>query len=113
MQHLPAAISVIRTTDRAAIQLAVNGMKLGSGGFINISCDNDYVLQSLNDLLMLQENKTRQPGRKQLDSQYNFQHIIGEASKMLAILETIGRVAQTNAAVLIMGESGTGHDMIA
>ncbi|MEP6724862.1 MAG: sigma-54 dependent transcriptional regulator [Bacteroidota bacterium] len=110
-QH--AAIPVILITGWATIQLAVKGMKLGAGDFINKPWGNDYLLQSINDLLKLQENKTKQPGRKQLDSQYNFQHIIGEDSKMLEILETIGRVAQTNAAVLIMGESGTGKELIA
>ena len=45
--------------------------------------------------------------------QYHFHHIIGEDHKILEILETIGRIAQTNAAVLIMGESGTGKELVA
>ena len=48
-----------------------------------------------------------------MDSLYNFQHILGEDPNMLAILETIGRVAATDASVLIMGESGTGKELIA
>ena len=57
--------------------------------------------------------KKEQHNRKQLDSLYNFQHIIGEDQRMLELLETIGRVAETDASVLVLGESGTGKELIA
>jgi len=39
--------------------------------------------------------------------------IIGESPKMLAVFETISRVAPTKACVLILGESGTGKELVA
>ena len=71
------------------------------------------LLQSVKTLLNLQEKKPEHHTRKQLDSLYNFQHIIGEDKRMLDLLETVGRVAATDASVLIMGESGTGKELIA
>ena len=88
-------------------------MKAGANDFINKPWNNDHLLQSVKTLLDLRDQKTEHHTRKQLDKIYNFQHIIGEDSKMLNILETIGRVAATDASVLIMGESGTGKELIA
>ncbi|HEX6426967.1 MAG TPA: sigma-54 dependent transcriptional regulator [Niastella sp.] len=107
------AIPIILITGWATIELAVQGMKLGASDFINKPWNNDHLLQSIRTLLNLQEKKAEQLGRKKIDSLYNFQHIIGEDPGMLNILETIGRVAATDASVLIMGESGTGKELIA
>lgn len=107
------AIPVILITGWATIELAVKGMKLGANDFINKPWNNEHLLQSVTTLLNLQQKKAEHLGRKKLDSLYNFQHIIGEDAAMLDILETIGRVAGTDASVLITGESGTGKELIA
>jgi len=107
------SIPVILITGWGTIQLAMQGMRLGANEFITKPWSNDYLLQSVKTLLNLQEKKTEHHTRKQLDSLYNFQHIIGEDKHMLELLETVGRVAETDASVLIMGESGTGKELIA
>lgn len=108
-----ATVPIILITGWATIELAVKGMKLGANDFINKPWSNDHLLQSVKTLLNLSEKKPGQLNRKKLDSLYNFQHIIGEDSRMLEILETVGRVAGTEASVLINGESGTGKELIA
>jgi DNA-binding NtrC family response regulator len=107
--HIP----VILITGWATIELAVKGMKMGASDFINKPWSNDYLLQSIRTILNLHESVAEKRSRKNLESLYNFQHIIGHDDAMLGILETIGRVAATDAAVLIMGESGTGKELIA
>jgi DNA-binding NtrC family response regulator len=107
------AIPVILITGWGSIALAVQGMKMGANDFINKPWDNGHLLQSVKTLLDLQEKNVVNRTRKQLDKDYNFQHIIGEDPQMLQILETIGRVATTDASILIMGESGTGKELIA
>jgi len=108
-----ATVPVILITGWGTIELAVKGMKLGANDFINKPWNNDYLLQSIKTLLNLHDKKKEHHTRKQLDSLYNFQHIIGEDEHMLELLETVGRVAATDASVLIMGESGTGKELIA
>lgn len=107
------AVPVILITGWGTIELAVQGMKLGANDFINKPWSNEHLLQSIKTLLDLQENKSQHHTRKQLDAMYNFQNIIGEDEKMVQLLDTIGRVAATDASVLIMGESGTGKELIA
>src|SRR5580692_7205562 len=113
IKQVNVKIPVILITGWASIELAVQGMKAGANDFINKPWSNDHLLQSVKTLLDLRKQKTEHHTRKQLDSKYNFQNIIGEDPKMLDILETIGRVAGTDASVLVMGESGTGKELIA
>ncbi|RRB02516.1 sigma-54-dependent transcriptional regulator [Larkinella rosea] len=110
------AIPVILITGWGTIDLAVQGMKAGAKDFITKPWQNDYVLQSIRTILNLAQQKPAQlssSSRKKLDQHYQFEHIVGEDSKLLDILETIGRVAPTDAPVLITGESGTGKELIA
>jgi DNA-binding NtrC family response regulator len=123
------SVSVILITGWATIDLAVKGMKLGASDFINKPWQNAHLLQSVKTILDLAPPPPKGEsapttvvgsspfggggGRKKLDSQYDFSHIIGEDPSFLKILETIGRVAATDASVLIMGESGTGKELIA
>ncbi|RPE05990.1 sigma-54-dependent Fis family transcriptional regulator [Chitinophaga lutea] len=108
-----ASIPVILITGWGSIALAVQGMKLGANDFITKPWSNDNMLQSIRTLLDLQDKKTKPLSRRQLDETYQFHHILGDDPAMLRILETIGRVADTDAPVLIMGESGTGKELIA
>lgn len=106
-------IPVILITGWGTIELAVLGMKLGANDFINKPWNNNHFVQSVKTLLDLKEKKPAPHSRKQLDALYNLKSIIAEDEKMLSILETVGRVATTDASVLIMGESGTGKELIA
>jgi DNA-binding NtrC family response regulator len=113
IKKLEPNIPIILITGWGSINLAVQGMKMGANDFINKPWDNGHLLQSVKTLIDLQEQKEVSRTRKQLDKEYNFQHIIGEDPQILQILETIGRVAGTDASILIMGESGTGKELIA
>jgi DNA-binding NtrC family response regulator len=113
IRRLHPLLPVILITGWASIELAVQGMKLGANDFINKPWSNSHLLQSVRTLLDLQEKKPVKHNRKQVDQLYNFSQIIGEDEKIISILDTIGRIATTNASVLITGESGTGKELIA
>ncbi|MDO9375002.1 MAG: sigma-54 dependent transcriptional regulator [Ferruginibacter sp.] len=106
-------VPVILITGWGTIELAVKGMKLGANDFINKPWNNDHLVQSVKTLLHLQDKKPEHHSRKQLNNLYNFKQIIGEDKRLLDLLETVGRVAPTDAPVLITGESGTGKELIA
>jgi two-component system NtrC family response regulator len=95
IRKMNPAVPIILITGWATIELAVRGMKSGANDFINKPWSNEHVLQSIRTLLNLQEKKIEKLNREKLDHRYPFQHIIGEDSKMLAILETVGRIAAT------------------
>lgn len=109
-------IPVILITAWGSIDLAVQGMKLGAFDFINKPWDNQVLLRSIETALRLRLDSTLSQvskNRHQLDEQYDFGNIIGEDPQLLQVLETVGRVSATDASILILGDSGTGKELIA
>jgi len=107
-------LPVILITAWGSIELAVQGMKLGASDFITKPWDNDLLVRAVKTALMLYENPARHDlSRETLDKMYSFHKITGKDPCLLNILETVGRVAKTDAPVLIEGESGTGKELIA
>ena len=51
--------------------------------------------------------------RERLDEKYGFENIVGQSREILAILDTIRRLAQSDIPVLLLGESGTGKELLA
>lgn len=113
IRQFSTSIPVILITGWATIDLAVKGMKLGANDFISKPWNNEHLINSVQTLLTLKTEKKVSAGRQELDDVYNFKQIIGKNEKMLSVLQTIGKVAATDASVLIMGESGTGKELIA
>ncbi len=109
------AVPVILITAWGTIELAVEGMKGGASDFLCKPWSNRDLLASMETALQLSgpEDPARSVDRKELDGRYELSGIIGEDPAMLEILRTIGRVASTDASVLILGESGTGKEIIA
>ncbi len=107
------AIAVILITGWATINLAVKGMKMGASDFIHKPWQNAHLLASVKTILHLNIKTAPLLTRKKLDARYDFSHIVGEDPALLNILETIGKVASTDAPILITGESGTGKELIA
>lgn len=113
IRQFSTSVPVILITGWATIDLAVKGMKLGANDFISKPWNNEHLINSVQTLLALKTEKKVSAGRQELDDVYNFKQIIGKNEKMLSVLQTIGKVAATDASVLIMGESGTGKELIA
>jgi len=117
IRKVDADIPVILITAWGSIDLAVSGIKAGANDFINKPWSNQRLLQVVSTALDLRINKQNQYkkelNRQMLDQKYQFSSIIGNDEKLLKILTTIGRIAATDASVLILGESGTGKELIA
>jgi two-component system, NtrC family, response regulator len=126
IKHNDPTIPIILITGWATIDLAVKGMKLGANDFIHKPWQNAHLVASIRTILSVDGRgfgakgeglrvmgKESRLSRKQLDLQYDFSNIVGENQALLQLLETVGRVAATDASVLIMGESGTGKELIA
>jgi two-component system, NtrC family, response regulator len=108
-------LPVILMTAWGSIQLAVEGMKRGANDFITKPWSNASVVQSVETVLNLVEAQgaAQTLSRGDLDEKFDFSNILGNDPKILRMLELIGRVAPTDASVLITGESGTGKELVA
>ncbi len=50
---------------------------------------------------------------EEIQTEYNFEEIVGDSSALRAVLKEVQTVAQTDSTVLILGETGTGKELIA
>ena len=111
---------VILMTAWGSIQLAVQGMQAGAFDFIPKPWDKEKLLDMWNNAALLQRIETalelstapKETTQEQNDA-FNRNHIIGRSQGLTDVLNTIARIAKTNASVLITGESGTGKELIA
>jgi len=105
--------TVIVITAHASIPLAVEATKKGAYDYIAKPFDNEELLITIRRaLLHTQLTEEISQLKQQLQDKYAFKNIVGSSSKMQHVFEQISRVCETNATVLVLGESGVGKEMI-
>lgn len=104
-------VPVILITAWGSIELAVEGMRLGAFDFVTKPWSNGDMLARVRTALSLNGEESE----RQADSASGFDRcgIVGENKRLLEILGTVARVAPTEAPVLILGENGTGKELVA
>jgi len=114
----PKAV-VILITGFGDVEMAVRALKEGATDFILKPWQNEKLLATLNSAIKLKEsyNQVDKLSKKQkqlqADLKKSFTDIIGTSSVMKNVFSIIDKVAQTDANVLILGENGTGKELIA
>ena len=110
-------LPVLLITAWGSIELAVQGMKAGAADFVTKPWTHEQILQSVRTALGLAANRpppaSARITRRDLDDRYDFREVIGEDPGLLQALDLLGRVARTDASILITGESGTGKEIVA
>lgn len=100
-------IPIIIMTAYSDLDTAVASFKKGAFEYIAKPFDIDNVLEVINKALQLNNQDTDVP------SISKYPDIIGQAQSMQEIFRFIGKLSQSNATVLINGESGSGKELVA
>ncbi len=106
-QHSPGS-DVILITAYGDIDLAIRSLKEGASDFLVKPWKNEKILSSLQDLM--EKKKSGKPGKKLLVAGTQ---IVGESEVMEDVFVKLKKVAPTDANILVLGENGTGKDLIA
>lgn len=112
-------LSVILITGYGDVELAVKALKEGAMDFILKSWDEDKILSSILNALKLRESKQEikllQNKQQHLKSKFTADDVmlISKSKSMQQVLQTVQKVAKTDANILITGENGTGKEVIA
>lgn len=110
---------VILITAFGDVEMAVKALKEGASDFILKPWQNEKLLATLTSASRLKESYDQvdklSKKQKQLQSDLKkpYTDIIGTSASMKNIFSIIDKVAQTDANVLILGENGTGKELIA
>lgn len=99
---------VILITAWGSIDLAVEGIRAGAYDFITKPWHNLLLLQRIETALKLNEKKDDIQA-----TSFNREGIIGNNKDLIELLATVEKIAPTEAPVLILGENGTGKELIA
>jgi DNA-binding NtrC family response regulator len=117
--HFDPSAVVVLITAYGDIQMAVKAIKAGATDFVLKPWENEKLLATLFSAMRLRETRDEVQTLKIKNQEFNqsvnakYSEIIGSSPAMQRIFQTIDRVAHTDANVLILGENGTGKEVIA
>lgn len=104
--------SVVMITAYGDIDLAVRSLKEGASDFVVKPWHNEKLLATIREILKRKTNKTAAAPIFSADSIIG-KELLGESEPMQEIFYKIEKIAPTDANILILGENGTGKDLIA
>ncbi|HEY0433604.1 MAG TPA: sigma-54 dependent transcriptional regulator, partial [Chitinophagaceae bacterium] len=107
-----ADAAVIMITAYGDIDLAVRSLKEGAADFVIKPWHNEKLIATVREALRKKEGRTGTGGAKEAESVIG-KELIGESEVMQEIFLKIDKIAPTDANILILGENGTGKDLIA
>jgi DNA-binding NtrC family response regulator len=109
-----ASLPALMLTAYPTVDTAVEAMKLGASDYITKPFRPEELLAAARRLLetrrLREENELLQ---RQVDRRHSFDDLVGGTPAMQGLYELVERVAQTDADVLILGETGTGKELVA
>jgi DNA-binding NtrC family response regulator len=118
LQIDPSSV-VVLITAYGDVQMAVKAIKAGATDFVLKPWENEKLLATLFSAMRLRESRDEIQTLKIKNHEINqalndrFSEILGQSTAMQKIFQTLDRVARTDANVLLLGENGTGKELLA
>jgi len=112
IKKLKTDSAVIMITAYGDIDLAVRSLKEGAADFVVKPWHNEKLISIIKDALRRKESKTSLIPGLRSDSIIG-KELIGDSEVMQEIFYKVEKIAPTDANILILGENGTGKDLIA
>jgi len=119
IKKFDAELPVVLFTAYADIDLAVNALKQGANDFVVKPWDNAKLVATLQSAYSLRQSRkeVKQLREKQtvINRELNRDEAFcwGQSESMQELRNLLGKVAKTDASILITGENGTGKEVIA
>ncbi len=105
--------AVVMITAYGDIELAVRSLKEGAADFVVKPWHNEKLITTIKDALNRKSAGRAVPGPAIKGNSLIGKELIGESETMMEMFYKIDKIAPTEANILILGENGTGKDLIA
>ena len=109
IKEIDKEVAVILITAYGDLDLAIRSLKKGASDFLVKPWKNEKLLDSIKEIL----TKKKSGKEKKWNPQVNGIKLLGESQAMKNVFYKIKKIAPTDANILILGENGTGKDLIA
>ncbi|MES2266003.1 MAG: sigma-54 dependent transcriptional regulator [Bacteroidota bacterium] len=106
-------VCVIMITAYGDIDLAVRSLKEGANDFVVKPWHNEKLIDTIKDLLDKKEGGGGKSTKASVKGEGGEKTILGDSEVMEDIFHKVNKIAPTDANILILGENGTGKDLMA
>lgn len=114
IKDLSPETAVVIMTAFSSVESAVEALRKGAYDYITKPFVNEYLVKTVKNAAerggLARENRRL---RGELESRYSLEGMIGSSEIMHDLFKMVKKVAETSATVLIVGETGTGKELIA
>ena len=105
---------VVALTPTPSANEAVAAIRAGASDYIQQPLDAERVQQAMGRALReIRADRALKETQELIKSRYGFDHILSRSPRMRKVFDQIRAVASTDATVLILGETGTGKELVA
>ena len=106
-------IYVVLMTAYSTVSTAVAAMKIGAYDYIEKPFDNEKILLIIERILELKQVKDENKELKiKLKQDYDFSSYVGNSGEVQKVFDLVKIVAQKSTSVLLVGETGTGKELL-
>ncbi len=114
VKKIDPALPVVMMTAYASQQSAIDAVNLGAFQYLIKNAKNDEIrLVVKNAIEMRRVRSENQYLKRELKKGHEEKIIIGSSDEMVRVFKMVGKVADSEATIMIQGESGTGKELIA
>jgi len=114
LRQCDQGLPVVVVAHEATVETATASLRLGAGDYLTRPLVESQLAASLDRLLQRHRlGAEHELLRRQVERPYAFDDIIGTSPEMLRVYETIEQVADSEVDVLVVGETGTGKELVA
>lgn len=110
IKEIEPGTAVVLITAYGDMDLAIKSLKNGASDFLVKPWKNDKLIDSIKEIL---SKKKSEKNRAWIPPQVDGRKLLGESEAMKEVFYKIKKIAPTDANILILGENGTGKDLIA